>query len=76
MHKCVKQNIIVHFNIQKLKNQHTFLKKYTNWAKLSSLFWQNELVLGLAYFLKWFLVVCRKVINLYLWLSGGNVTEI
>ena len=30
-HKCMKQNIIVHFNIQKLKNEHTFLKNYTNW---------------------------------------------
>ena len=30
MHKCVKQNIIVHFIIQKLKNEHTFLKKYRN----------------------------------------------
>ena len=26
MHKCVKQNIIVHFIIHKLKNKHTFLK--------------------------------------------------
>ena len=26
MHKCVKQNIIVHFIIQKLKNKHIFLK--------------------------------------------------
>ena len=26
MHKCVKQNIIVHFIIQKLKNKHTVLK--------------------------------------------------
>ena len=33
----VKQNIIVNSIIQKLKNKHTFLKKYTNWAKLSSL---------------------------------------
>ena len=30
-HKCIKQNIIVHFIIQKLKNKHTFLKNYTNW---------------------------------------------
>ena len=31
-------DIIVNFIIQKLKkNTHTFLKKYTNWAKLSSL---------------------------------------
>ena len=37
MHKCVKENIIVHFIIQKLKNKHTFLKKYTNWAKLNPL---------------------------------------
>ena len=28
---------IVYFIIQKLKNKHTFLEKYTNWAKLSSL---------------------------------------
>ena len=27
----------VNFTIQKLKNKHTFLKKYTNWVKLSSL---------------------------------------
>ena len=26
MHKCVKENIIVYFIIQKLKNKHTFLK--------------------------------------------------
>ena len=31
------KNIIVNFIIQQLKNKHTFLKKYTNWAKLSSL---------------------------------------
>ena len=31
MHKCVKQSIIVHFSIQKLKNKHTFLKKHANW---------------------------------------------
>ena len=31
MHNYVKQSIIVHFIIQKLKNEHTFLKKYTNW---------------------------------------------
>jgi hypothetical protein len=30
MHNYVKQNITVSFNIQKLKNKHTFLKKYTN----------------------------------------------
>ena len=29
-----KQTIIVNFIIQKLKSKHTFLKKYTNWAKL------------------------------------------
>ena len=33
----VKQNIIVNVIIQQLKNKHIFLKKYTNWAKLSSL---------------------------------------
>ena len=27
---CVKENAIVNFIIQKLKNNHTFLKKYTN----------------------------------------------
>ena len=27
-------DIIVNFNIQKLKSKHTTLKKYTNWAKL------------------------------------------
>ena len=37
IHNYVKQNIIVNFIIQKLKNKHTSLKKYTNWAKLSSL---------------------------------------
>ena len=26
MHNYIKQNIIVHFIIQKLKNEHTFLK--------------------------------------------------
>ena len=31
MHKCVKQNIIVHSTFQKLINKHTFLKNYTNW---------------------------------------------
>ena len=34
---CVKQNIIVHFISQKWKDKHTFLKKSTNWGKLSSL---------------------------------------
>ena len=37
IHNYVKQNIIENFIIKKLKNKHTFLKKYTNWAKLSSL---------------------------------------
>ena len=37
IHNYVKQNIIVNFSIQKLKNKHTFLKKLPNWAKLSSL---------------------------------------
>ena len=51
IHIYVKQNItvndkiynhvlldtLVNFKIQKLKNKHTFHKKYTNWAKLSSL---------------------------------------
>ena len=36
-HTDVLFDIIVNFIIQKLKNKHTFLKKYTNWAKLSSL---------------------------------------
>ena len=31
MHNYVKQNIIINFIIQKLKNKHTLLKKYTNW---------------------------------------------
>ena len=31
----VKKNIIVNFTIQKLKNKHISLKKYTNWAMLS-----------------------------------------
>ena len=31
----VKQNIMVKFIIQKLKNEHTFPKKSTNWAKLN-----------------------------------------
>ena len=30
-------DIIVKFVIQKLKNKHTFFKKYKNWGKLSSL---------------------------------------
>ena len=30
MHKCVKQNILVHFIIQKLKDKHILLKKYRN----------------------------------------------
>ena len=38
IHNYFKQNIIVNFIIKKLKNKHTFLKKYTYWAKLSSLF--------------------------------------
>ena len=29
-------DIIVNFIIQKLKSKHTFLKKYTNWAKLGN----------------------------------------
>ena len=37
IYNYVKQNIIVNFIIQKLKNKHTFLKKYTNWAILSFL---------------------------------------
>ena len=32
MYNYGKQNIIVNFIIQKLKNKDTFLKKYTNWA--------------------------------------------
>ena len=31
MHNYVKQIITVNFIIQKLKNKHIFLKKYTNW---------------------------------------------
>ena len=31
MHNYVLFDIIVHFIIQKLKNKHIFLKKYTNW---------------------------------------------
>ena len=42
MHKCVNQNIIVHFIIQELKNKHTFLKKYRNWESKVLSFWQNE----------------------------------
>ena len=30
-------DIIVNFTIQKLKNKHIFIKKYTNWAKLNFL---------------------------------------
>ena len=37
MHKCVKQNIIMHFIIQKLKNKHTFLKKHAKLRKLNPL---------------------------------------
>ena len=36
MHSYVLFDIIVHFNIQKLKNKHTFLKKYTNWESWGS----------------------------------------
>ena len=32
-----KKTTIVNFSIQKLENKHTFPKKFTNWAKLSSL---------------------------------------
>ena len=34
MHECQKKNIIVNFIIQKLKNKHISLKKYTDWAIL------------------------------------------
>ena len=34
MHECQKNNIIVNFIIQKLKNKHISLKKYTDWAIL------------------------------------------
>ena len=37
MHNYVKQNIIVHFIIQKLKSKHTFLKKYKKLRKLNPL---------------------------------------
>ena len=37
MHNYVKQNIIVHFIIQKLKIKHTFLKKYKKLRKLNPL---------------------------------------
>ena len=37
IYNYIKQNIIVSFIIQKLKNKRTFLKKYTNWAKLNPL---------------------------------------
>ena len=37
IYNYVKQNIIVNFIIQKLKNKHTFPKKSKNWGKLSSL---------------------------------------
>ena len=42
IHNYVKQNMIVNFIIQKLKNKHTLLKKYTNWAKLSSLILREQ----------------------------------
>ena len=32
MHECQKNNLIVKFTIQKLKNKHISLKKYTDWA--------------------------------------------
>jgi hypothetical protein len=35
IHNYVKQNIILNFIIQELKNNYTFLKKLPNWAKLS-----------------------------------------
>ena len=34
MHECQKKNIIVNFIIQKLKNKHISIKKYTDWAIL------------------------------------------
>ena len=37
MHNYVKQNIIVHFIIQKLKSKHTFLRKYKKLRKLNPL---------------------------------------
>ena len=37
IHNYVKENIIVNFILQELKNKHTFSKKSTNWAKLSFL---------------------------------------
>ena len=37
MHNYVKQNIIVHFIIQKLKSKHTFLKKYKKLRELNPL---------------------------------------
>ena len=35
-------DIIVNFFIQKLKNKHTYLKKYTIWEKLSSLILRKQ----------------------------------
>ena len=37
IYNYIKQNIIVNFIVQILKNKHTFDKKYTNWAKLNPL---------------------------------------
>ena len=50
IHNYVLLDIIVNFIIQKLKNQHTFLKKYTNWAKLSSLILTERVSFGIGLF--------------------------
>ena len=50
IHNYVKQNIIVNFIIQKLKNKHTFLKKMPNWAKLSSLILREREETNTKYF--------------------------
>ena len=50
MAKAVLFDIIVNSIIQKLKNKHTFLKKYTNWAKLSSLILTEQEETNTKYF--------------------------
>ena len=47
-------DMIVNFIIQKLKNKHTFLKKYTNWAKLSSLILTEQEETKTRYFAPYF----------------------
>ena len=53
MHNYVLFHTFVHFIIQKLKNKHTFFKKYANWAKLSSLILTEREETKTRYFAPW-----------------------